>query len=109
MGIFVENWTRCGGYPHAHAPGIMPLGGTPLPRAAAPKRPGAAFARVLEIVAGVHPQMCDMAKRHAMNQIHAVTTVRILRLSLFRVTQWRCALGRWRTRCASCMSSGAAA
>jgi len=58
----------------------MPLGSTPLPRAAAPKRPGAAFARVLEIVAGVHPQMCDMAKRHAMNQIHAATTVRIRRL-----------------------------
>jgi hypothetical protein len=48
----------------------MPVGGTPLPRAAATKRPDAAFARVQEIVTGC-PQMCDMAKRNAMNQIHA--------------------------------------
>ena len=71
---------------HAHPPVIMPLGAVPLPRGAVPKRPDSALALVHEILAGWQPQMCDMAKRRAMSEIHAVTRVRIFRRAPPRVT-----------------------
>ena len=67
----------------------MPPGAASLPRGAVPKRPDAAFARVREIIAGWQSQMCDMAKRHAMSEIHAATRVRIFRPAPSRVTGHR--------------------